>query len=509
MSVRSGNPGTAGSRTGRHPHPTSRDVAKLAGVSRTTVSFVLNGLYAAQIPPATRQRVLDAARHLGYRPNALARSLVRGRTETIGVVVRDIANPVAACLVQALEDEAEQAGFAVLLGDTRDNEEREKRLLNHLLARRVDGLVFFVGRRAEDSILSELAEERVPWVWIDAVREPTYRPGTSISEAAAGPEAGPSLETHPAPEAGPGLVSSPGVGSASDRGPDPGPSPHSDAGACAGLHDPADADRGGGSGDGAGKTPGGGDYVLTDNRLGGRIATEYLLSLGHRRIAFVTNSIDVTRGGGARYLGYLDALTAAGLDPGGNASNCGDGHNKGNGGAGGHRSNRDDRVSGGNGGDVGDDGHGDKGSGFGSGAGDGKSGKPEDRAASTWVYVSDPVQANEVVAAIFARPEAQRPTAIFAASDSIALALLQALTRQGWRCPDHVSLIAYDDTMSRFGVPPLTSISPRVSFMAATAFRLLSERMADPALPTRQVVVNPVVVERESTSPPDERLAVK
>ena len=72
---------------------TSHDVAERAGVSRATVSMVLNGSTAVSISTQTRERVLRAAAELGYRPNSAARMLVRGDTETIGLVATDPARP--------------------------------------------------------------------------------------------------------------------------------------------------------------------------------------------------------------------------------------------------------------------------------------------------------------------------------------------------------------------------------------------------------------------------------
>ena len=68
---------------------TSHDVARRAGVSRTTVSMVLNRSDAVTLSAETRERVMRAAAELGYRPNSAARMLVRGNTETIGVVLSD------------------------------------------------------------------------------------------------------------------------------------------------------------------------------------------------------------------------------------------------------------------------------------------------------------------------------------------------------------------------------------------------------------------------------------
>src|SRR5262245_39796612 len=71
---------------------TSKDIAELAGVSRTTVSFVLNNVPGMRIPEETRQRVLEAARRLNYHPDATARSMVSGRTNVVGFAVRQSAD---------------------------------------------------------------------------------------------------------------------------------------------------------------------------------------------------------------------------------------------------------------------------------------------------------------------------------------------------------------------------------------------------------------------------------
>ena len=99
---------------------TSHDVAKLAGVSRTTVSFVLNGVRTAQISEKTKQRVLDAAQHLGYRPHAAARSLATSQTHTIGLVLYQSADRIVgdvflANVVRGLAEVAQQRGFRLLL----------------------------------------------------------------------------------------------------------------------------------------------------------------------------------------------------------------------------------------------------------------------------------------------------------------------------------------------------------------------------------------------------------
>jgi DNA-binding LacI/PurR family transcriptional regulator len=118
---------------------TIADVAARARVSTATVSRVLNG--AGRASPATRERVLAAARELGYRPSGVARSLKLRQTRTIGLIVTDIENPFFPSLVRAVEDAARAEGYAILLGNAADDPERESAYLELLVDRRVDGVI--------------------------------------------------------------------------------------------------------------------------------------------------------------------------------------------------------------------------------------------------------------------------------------------------------------------------------------------------------------------------------
>lgn len=125
---------------GDRSRPTMRDVAALAGVSPMTVSRTLLG--DRRVSPPTRQRVLDAVSDLGYRRNELARSLRLGRTSgLIGLVVTNLANPFYSQLAIGVESAAGEHGQKVVLGNTAENVERERRLVEELASRRVDGMI--------------------------------------------------------------------------------------------------------------------------------------------------------------------------------------------------------------------------------------------------------------------------------------------------------------------------------------------------------------------------------
>src|SRR5919108_2986347 len=97
--------------------PTQKDVAQRAGVSRSTVSYVLNDQTELKIPISdeTRQRVMDAITELGYEPDARAQSLRLGRTNIIGVIIPTIQNPFFWQILSGISDGLQQAGYSLHL----------------------------------------------------------------------------------------------------------------------------------------------------------------------------------------------------------------------------------------------------------------------------------------------------------------------------------------------------------------------------------------------------------
>ncbi|WP_127903910.1 LacI family DNA-binding transcriptional regulator [Solirhodobacter olei] len=130
--------------------PSLKDVARTAGVSVTTVSRMLNG--SLQLPDETRLRIEAAIRSLDYQPNPHARRLSRGRSDTIGLVVPDIANPFFAMLVASVEEEADRRGMALTLYATLNRPGRELSYLRRIEDNHVDGLIF-ITNHADDGNL--------------------------------------------------------------------------------------------------------------------------------------------------------------------------------------------------------------------------------------------------------------------------------------------------------------------------------------------------------------------
>src|SRR6185437_3992755 len=116
-----------------------RDIAEQAGVSVNTVSRALTD--KPDINPATRARVRALAERLGYTPNMLARSLLRGSTRTIGLVVTDCTDPFYAGLIRAVENTLSRESFGLLLATSNENVDKERQALAMLRERRVDGLL--------------------------------------------------------------------------------------------------------------------------------------------------------------------------------------------------------------------------------------------------------------------------------------------------------------------------------------------------------------------------------
>ena len=205
---------------------TIREVAESARVSYATVSHVINN--TRLVSQETRERVLEAMAALNYRPNALARSLRQGKSNTIGLVLPDSANPFFAEISRSIEDEAFKKGFSVFLCNTELDTQRELLYVDVLSKNQVDGIIFVATGDQADS-LDFLLRQNMPVVMID--RDV------------------PNVEV---------------------------------------------------------------DAVLTDNQLGGFLATHHLTELGHKHIACIAGPSSITPSA-ERIVGYRRALEEAGL----------------------------------------------------------------------------------------------------------------------------------------------------------------------------------------------------
>ncbi len=141
------------------------DVARIAGVSVSTVSHVLNG--TRNVNPTTRQRVDAAIVEIGYRRNVVARSLAAGRTNTVGLSIAALTNPYFGSLVHAVERRLSEAGYVLILGDSHDEPVSERKVTDSLLDRQVDGMLLAPSAGSESSAIPEIVRSGTPLVLID------------------------------------------------------------------------------------------------------------------------------------------------------------------------------------------------------------------------------------------------------------------------------------------------------------------------------------------------------
>lgn len=161
---------------------TMRDVARLAGVSVATVSAVING--TAVVSEKRSKRVRDAIEALDYYPDQVARSLKVGRTDVIGMVVPDITNIFFLEVIRGAEDAAREEGYSVILCDANENPEEERRHLNTLFSRRVDGVL--IACSDPSAGYEHLMRRRFPIVFVDRIPRGLTRSAVSTDNVEAG-----------------------------------------------------------------------------------------------------------------------------------------------------------------------------------------------------------------------------------------------------------------------------------------------------------------------------------
>ncbi len=337
----------------RSRHVTSKDVAQLAGVSRTTVSLVLNNVPGVNIRPETRQRVLDAARALGYEPNAVAQALVSRRTRAIGLMLTRHPDQIAAdaFLPQVVAGMLEVAHFHRLrvLIEIVSPEHQEQEYLRLARAKRIDGIVFS-GPQVHDTALKRLEQEGFPTVLMGRL------PGSRFCS------------------------------------------------------------------------------VDVDNQRAACEAVSYLISLGHRRIACITNAPLSYSAAVDRLAGYRQALEQANIpwDPA--------------------------LVRQGN---------------F--------------DPASGYDQVNDLLESRVSF------------SAVFVASDTVAMGAKSALRQRGFRIPEDISIVGFDDIIwSRYADPPLTTIHVPAYELGRQASLMLLDILSGRVPQSPTVLLPAHLIERSS-----------
>ena len=160
------------------PAVTLRDVARRAGVHPATASRALNPETRLLVSEDTAQRIADAAAALGYRPNAVARSLRTRRSHTIGVLIPDLNNPLFPPMVRGLEDRLAADGYVALIGNTDGKAERERQVFEQMRARHVDGFAVATAHRSSP-LLAQAAAEGLNVVLMNRIADGTGFPSVS------------------------------------------------------------------------------------------------------------------------------------------------------------------------------------------------------------------------------------------------------------------------------------------------------------------------------------------
>jgi len=141
------------------------DVARKAGVSISTASYVVTG--SRPVADETRRRVLAAIEETGYTPDAVARALRSARSQTVALVVPDIRNPFFTALIDGVEAEARANGQSLLMVNTGEDPVREVAALRELRAQRVDGFIIGLTRQTPPDLVKNLKDSKKPFVLVD------------------------------------------------------------------------------------------------------------------------------------------------------------------------------------------------------------------------------------------------------------------------------------------------------------------------------------------------------
>lgn len=157
--------------------PTIKDVAKLAGVSISTVSRVMNE--SKPVSPESRRKVLDAIKKLDFKPNELARSLVMRKSNMIGVIVKDIGISYMAQIVRGIEEIGRVYNYDILLSSTYGDIEAEHKIIEFMCTKQVEGIIM-ISEKINPETLFKLKSKNIPFVRLDKFYEYTDEHTVSI-----------------------------------------------------------------------------------------------------------------------------------------------------------------------------------------------------------------------------------------------------------------------------------------------------------------------------------------
>lgn len=176
---------------------TISDIARQAGVSKATVSRVLNNR-AEGVGPETRRRIQDLLSETGFQPSGFARGLATGKSASVGVIIPDIANPFYSLLVRGAEDTLKKSGYSLFLCNSDLDIKKEKEYVSVLIEKGVDGVIIDSAESDCDCQLELLDEAEIPYILIDRIIEdPTKYAGVYVDNLEGGRKAAEFLLSRP------------------------------------------------------------------------------------------------------------------------------------------------------------------------------------------------------------------------------------------------------------------------------------------------------------------------
>ncbi|WP_312822980.1 LacI family DNA-binding transcriptional regulator [Epilithonimonas sp.] len=157
-----------------------KDIARIAGVSVATVSYVLNKKEGQRISVETKKKIFEVAETINYTPNRMARSLKNNRTKLLGLIVADISNEFYSTIARNLEDNALKLGYTLIIGSSDENAEKFEKLIELFSQQQVDGMIVAPVAGSEDSLL-KLLNKNYPVVTIDRYLKGVNIPGIIVN----------------------------------------------------------------------------------------------------------------------------------------------------------------------------------------------------------------------------------------------------------------------------------------------------------------------------------------
>lgn len=157
-----------------------KDIARIAGVSVATVSYVMNKKEGSRISEATKKRILEVAKEVKYTPNKIAKSLKMSKSKLIGLIVADISNDFYSNIARNIEDEAMKMGYTLLIGSSDETPEKFRKVMELFSEQQVDGMIVAPVLDSDETI-TKLINEEYPIVTIDRYLKNVVLPGVMIN----------------------------------------------------------------------------------------------------------------------------------------------------------------------------------------------------------------------------------------------------------------------------------------------------------------------------------------